>query len=34
MIRYLPFNYDDGFVKFIGAQAVSRVPLHKEWFIG
>jgi hypothetical protein len=28
------FDYDDGIVAFKGARAVSRVPLHKDWFVG
>jgi hypothetical protein len=28
------FDYSDGIVTFKGAQAVSRVPLHKDWFVG
>jgi hypothetical protein len=30
MIRCLPFDYDDVIVIFMGARAVSRVPLRKD----
>jgi hypothetical protein len=30
MIRWLPFDYDDGIVTFKGTRAVSRVPLRKD----
>jgi hypothetical protein len=28
------FGNDDGIVIFMGARAASRVPLHKDWFVG
>jgi hypothetical protein len=35
MIRcFFPFDYDDDIVTFKGTQAVSRVPLCKDWFVG
>jgi hypothetical protein len=34
MIRWLPFDCDDGIVTFMEARAVSRVPLRKDWFVG
>jgi hypothetical protein len=34
MIRFYPFDYDDGFVTFKETRAVSRVPLRKDWFVG
>ena len=27
-------GYDDILVAFKGTRAVSRVPLHKDWFVG
>jgi hypothetical protein len=29
-----PFYYDDILVAFKGTRAVSRVPLHKDLFVG
>jgi hypothetical protein len=35
MIPCFPFfEYDDGTMTFKGTRAVSRVPLHKDWFVG